>query len=823
MEVYQPPSEPLIKEEEEEDPDDFYNDDDDGDSTSFKPRPQLSRSVVVVRHLAWLMDELEAGNIDVDPEYQREVVWTADRMTGLVNSLMENYYIPPIILNRKPLPNQGDGPIRHILVCVDGKQRLSSVQAFVKGIIPCNDHLGQKWYFCEHPQGRLRNVLSETNRKQFLAKEFVSFEFANLSTEQEEDLFARVQMGVQLNLAEKMRAATGVWQELGKLYVDDFSTIVSLLKDRSRAKDFQMVLSCFSQILEVQHPTNANGIPVLRTNHKALPKFLENRAALDDATKSHLRSVFKTFKELIELDPDTFTNVGRAFTRVQTFAPVEMVAISVLISVYSESRNNRLLIGDIRQFRTLLREHHKDLRMNAYVWKTTWNFIDNLEQIRGAVDGSTIDRTAQEPPPAPTEFGAEPEQPEPPTFLIVKRGRPTMRTKHPKVAPGTIITKKKPLALSNEVRPRKRPRLSDDPPPVEQDSALASSRSAIRSTVVPIGEPPPSATTLPQPSHPVLKQEPDTRPAAPAKIKRTAVQKATTTHNHENQISKPHDYRAPTAPMGTKASQAEATTTSAPLALPYHVSQPPYNPNIPLLSQAPNLGAAPTDHAPYPYGPLDNYIHQGLWQRSDGNPYNNLYVYGFPPNGPRPSSSPAAAQPRYHPPPPASPPPAAATDPTTPPQPPKSPAQNLVTATVTSPQSDIIDLTSDTEQERQDLLSSFRGRATNDRSLSSESAQHPRQPHTQTQVPARAQVSAVAPASASAIPPTHIQPSSKSKHVFPGDPRAGPRRAEMDRQASDLRVHLERERDRDRERTNVEPRRRNRTSKFDARIVQTLE
>jgi hypothetical protein len=51
-----------------------------------------------------LSEELDSGVIDVDPEYQREVVWTgehiqfghhrstltviAERMTGLVNSLM---------------------------------------------------------------------------------------------------------------------------------------------------------------------------------------------------------------------------------------------------------------------------------------------------------------------------------------------------------------------------------------------------------------------------------------------------------------------------------------------------------------------------------------------------------------------------------------------------------------------------------------------------------------------------------------------------------------------------------------------------------------
>ncbi|CAN9447597.1 unnamed protein product [Alternaria sp. RS040] len=129
-----------------------------------------------MRSLANLIKELDSGVIDVDPEYQREVVWTAERMTGLINSLMENYYIPPIILNKKRSAGTDGSTPRDTLVCVDGKQRLSSIRAFVKA------------------------------QKMFLDKDFVAFQFADLTQEQEEDLFARVQMGVQLTVAEKMRA-----------------------------------------------------------------------------------------------------------------------------------------------------------------------------------------------------------------------------------------------------------------------------------------------------------------------------------------------------------------------------------------------------------------------------------------------------------------------------------------------------------------------------------------------------------------------------------------------------------------------------------------
>lgn len=330
-------------------------------------------------------------------------------MTGLVDSLMgtldprscashvelthpENFYIPPIILNKKPRSSRDGASSRHTFVCVDGKQRLSSVRAFIKGMIPCTDHRGEKWWYCialDTAGGRKRKVLPEKDRQTFINKELISFEYAGLTQEQEEDLFARVQMGVQLTLAEKMRASTGPWQELARCYVEDYPAIYSLLKDRTRAKDFQITLSCFSQILEVQHPSAANGIPMLRTNHTHLPKLLGNSNAVDDGVKSHLARVWNTFQHLLDLDPNTFTNADRRLRGVQTFAPIEMVAVTVLISMYSDSRNNRLLIGDIQALRDALREYFSDLRLNTATWRFIWDFIDWLEPIRGAVNGKT--------------------------------------------------------------------------------------------------------------------------------------------------------------------------------------------------------------------------------------------------------------------------------------------------------------------------------------------------------------------------------------------------------------------------------------------------
>jgi hypothetical protein len=331
-------------------------------------------------------------------------------------------------------------------------------------------------WFCNTPSSRRKKVLPEETKKMFLRKELVSFEFKDLLPDQEEDLFARVQMGVQLSPAEKMRASTGPWQELARLFVDDFPIIYSLMKDRARAKDFQLTLSCFSQIVEVMHPTAPDGLPHLKTSYTALPKLLSNKAAVDDGLKSHLASVWNTFKELVELDPDTFTNTNKYLRGVQTFAPIEMVAVTVLISMYSDTRNNRLLLGDIKSLREAIREIFTDIKQNKREWTFIWRYLEDLEAIRGAVDGSTVDRRVQQPtnatthvtipgpqlPPASRESEAE------------KRRGLTDRSKTPKILPPQepFTLKKEGFILMDTVDPPRPKRQRTDPGPISPPTSI---------------------------------------------------------------------------------------------------------------------------------------------------------------------------------------------------------------------------------------------------------------------------------------------------------------------------------------------------------------
>ncbi|KAF1966281.1 hypothetical protein BU23DRAFT_330932 [Bimuria novae-zelandiae CBS 107.79] len=431
---------------------------------SYKPRPALATPGYHLRSMKDLISKssLMAYEIDLNPEYQRDIVWTADRMSELINSLMENFYIPPIIFNRKP-----DGGSKFKLVCIDGKQRLSSVSNFVKGIIPCSDYRGEKWWFCDSSQKGKKNVLSPDAQKAFLENDFVTFEYTNLSRMQEEDMFGRVQMGVPLSAAEKLRAQSGPWQELAKMFVTDFPIIYALLKDPMRGKDFQHTLSCFSQIMEVKSPSGAKGNPAFKMGHNNIPKLLKKTDSVDDDIKSHLAGVWRRFQDIIELDSNTFTNADKYLNGVQTFAPVEMAAVTVLISVYfDEGRSDQTLLEDVRMLRRSLRENFPDLRMNEKVWKEIWNFIDNLHKFREATDGNTVDESV--PPNVPE---VRPTLPPAGAGAGAKKGRHAPKTKRPSQSEPKV-----PEVKATESRPRKRQR-TGSPPSNSQEMPLRTTSS----------------------------------------------------------------------------------------------------------------------------------------------------------------------------------------------------------------------------------------------------------------------------------------------------------------------------------------------------------
>ncbi|KAF2434757.1 hypothetical protein EJ08DRAFT_565960, partial [Tothia fuscella] len=295
-------------------------------------------------------------------------------MVGLIDSLMENYYIPPVIFNMIRVQDHNGNTIFK-RICVDGKQRLSSIKAFMEGRIGCHDSRHKTWFYT----GSRRKTLPENVKDEFRRKEIVCYEIMDLSSTQEQDLFSRVQLGVQLTPAEKLRAQTGKWQGLAKEFERDFSSVLELCRTQ-RARGFQNILTCFAMILECQN--SAKNEPSFKSGFQVLKRFESDSRSLKPATEKHLRRVFMIFQELIGRYATVFVDMSRKRTAKTTIAPMELIATSVLISQWADTRNHFLLSNDIRNMRKYVRSFTPDVFTNSTTWKHFWDYIENLESHR---------------------------------------------------------------------------------------------------------------------------------------------------------------------------------------------------------------------------------------------------------------------------------------------------------------------------------------------------------------------------------------------------------------------------------------------------------
>jgi hypothetical protein len=85
-----------------------------------------------------------AGKYNMEPAYQRRSVWSTEKKSFFIDSVLKNLPIPPIFLRVKLNEDTG----RTTYEVVDGKQRLTSILDFIANEFPCSseqdDHIADE-------------------------------------------------------------------------------------------------------------------------------------------------------------------------------------------------------------------------------------------------------------------------------------------------------------------------------------------------------------------------------------------------------------------------------------------------------------------------------------------------------------------------------------------------------------------------------------------------------------------------------------------------------------------------------------------------------
>ncbi|KAK7032517.1 hypothetical protein VNI00_013086 [Paramarasmius palmivorus] len=356
-----------------------------------------------------LFEQIYKGDLDLDPEYQRDIVWNVQKQSKLIDSLFHNYCVPPIILC---VTVHSDGSESR--TCIDGKQRLTSIRLFMDGLIPHRDSCtGQQLWYRDNPgasRASKSSLLPEKYKKIFANKQIVCVEYGQLKPSDERDIFRRVQLGIALTAAEKINAnATPRATFLRKL-IAEYCTETTLCHpdiswDRERGKDLHVFGVAVICLLRWNSQTGLKTLPRVQgvetwmgdTRETKKTKKRQNDEDLDPEYKlprAFCDRIENAFKILCKIATDKRYNTRFLSSGiVHRLAPLEVVGSIMLVYLTCTGSDSSSVVLDpddpedllhasnlIAEMRKQIRDIHKEVRLNSNVARPMFDFLFDVAQ-----------------------------------------------------------------------------------------------------------------------------------------------------------------------------------------------------------------------------------------------------------------------------------------------------------------------------------------------------------------------------------------------------------------------------------------------------------
>lgn len=299
--------------------------------------------------------------IDLDADYQREIVWSREAQEKLIDSIIKNIDIPKIYLARVKDSENFD------FECIDGKQRMATLLSFYKpeptGDNPLTvDVAGERYTY-----KRLQRELPP------LAQKIDDFElsFVIYPEDLEEDLireiFRRLQLGVRLISAELLRTHSGtlrdfVYKEMGK--EAPFLRLTHLSEKRF-SRQFTLAQICINSF------ARSESGDFVRARYDDLEEFFKEKYKLSRKDENLIR-----IKEVLKVMEKNFgeeaNSISSRAVAVSAYLFVEGLYVrdrsdliprfaEFFIALLDEIKDNLKLLRDFEKpaNTTILEEFHK--------------------------------------------------------------------------------------------------------------------------------------------------------------------------------------------------------------------------------------------------------------------------------------------------------------------------------------------------------------------------------------------------------------------------------------------------------------------------------
>lgn len=159
-----------------------------------------------------LLSQIEEGEIDLEPEFQRGEVWNVAKQQMLIDTILRNWQMPPVfvVLN-------GEHETKAVL---DGHQRLTSIVNFYQDRFRINGEIKPDDHEITSLDNLYYSQLPDLYKKKFQNYAIRIFEITDYEQSEPFELFFRLNQSVKLTSAERRNTFFGAVREQVKQLVE---------------------------------------------------------------------------------------------------------------------------------------------------------------------------------------------------------------------------------------------------------------------------------------------------------------------------------------------------------------------------------------------------------------------------------------------------------------------------------------------------------------------------------------------------------------------------------------------------------------------------
>lgn len=298
-----------------------------------------------------LVGRIQRGDVDLQPDFQRQEVWSPAKKKRLIDTILRRWSIPPV-----HLIETADG--RHEVL--DGQQRLATIRDFLENKFSIDGHVSPEDDEIKSLHRKYFRQLDGSHRRRIESFSIRCFVITDYSPEEPSELFYRLNQPTMLTAGEQRNAFYGPARAQLKELVQAFLS----LGNKKETIGFSNTRLAFDDVIaRVLYFAELNTFSEKGTEKRISDRFKEQRAFSDSAYDASKRAIenlseAREIAETARLNKASLLSWLLFFCR---FAPDESPKLEFFSEFYSDESN--LLTGFVSRSARAVFDDRSSLRV----------------------------------------------------------------------------------------------------------------------------------------------------------------------------------------------------------------------------------------------------------------------------------------------------------------------------------------------------------------------------------------------------------------------------------------------------------------------------